>query len=67
MQPRDSSELHNLPLTIIVRCKKENNGDLYNEIKGYAPKASLFGTVAASPATTAPNNASGTSQPPWAR
>ena len=67
MQPRDSSELHNLPLTIIVRCKKENNGDLYNEIKGYASKASLFGTVAAPPATTAPSAASGNSQPPWAR
>ena len=67
MQPRDTIELHNLPLTIIVRCKKENNGDLYNEIKGYASKASLFGTVAAPPATTAPSAASGNSQPPWAR
>ena len=67
MQPRDSSELHNLPLTIIVKCRKNQDDEIVNEIKGYAPKASLSGAVAAAPATTAPVNASGNSQPPWAR
>ena len=67
MQPRDSSELHNLPLTIIVKCRKNQDDEIVNEIKGYAPKASLSGAVTAAPATTAPVNASGNSQPPWAR
>ena len=36
MQPRDSVELHNLPLTIVVKCKKrEDTGELTNEVKGY--------------------------------
>ena len=36
MQPRDSAELHNLPLTIVVKCKKrEDTGELTNEVKGY--------------------------------
>lgn len=67
MQPRDSSELHNLPLTIVVKCRKNQDDEIVNEIKGYAPKASLSGAVSATPATTAPSNASGNSQPPWAR
>ena len=67
MQPRDSSELHNLPLTIVVKCRKNQDDEIVNEIKGYAPKASLSGAVTANPATTATVNASGNSQPPWAR
>ena len=67
MQPRDSSELHNLPLTIVVKCRKNQDDEIVNEIKGYAPKASLSGAVSATPATTAPSTASGNSQPPWAR
>ena len=36
MQPRDSVELHNLPLVIVVKLKKrEDTGELTNEIKGY--------------------------------
>ena len=39
MQPRDSVDLHNLPLVITVKCKKrDDTGDLANEIKGYARK-----------------------------
>ena len=67
MQPRDSSELHNLPLTIVVKCRKNQDDEIVNEIKGYAPKASLSGAVSATSATTAPSAASGNSQPPWAR
>ena len=67
MQPRDSSELHNLPLTIVVKCRKNQDDEIVNEIKGYAPKASLSGAFSATPATTAPSTASGNSQPPWAR
>ncbi|MEX2672882.1 MAG: DUF669 domain-containing protein [Phycisphaeraceae bacterium] len=39
MQPRDSVELHNLPLVIAVKLKRrEDTGELANEIKGYEAK-----------------------------
>lgn len=42
MTPTDSSELHDLPLRIDVKCKKrEDNGEMSNEIKGYKPKGSI--------------------------
>ena len=41
MQPRDSVELHNLPLVITVKCRKrDDTGDITNEVKGYEPRAS---------------------------
>ena len=41
MQPRDSVELHNLPLVINVKVKQRpDNGELTNEVKGYAAKDS---------------------------
>ena len=58
MQPKDSAELHNLPLQISVKCKKrEDTGDVVNEIKGYAKKEA---------ATGQPQQET-TSTPPWAR
>jgi len=37
MTPRDSAELHNLPMVINVKCKKrDDTGEITNEIKGYA-------------------------------
>ena len=72
IQPGDSVELHNLPLTITVKCRKTPDGEIVNDIKGYAAKASAAGTAAA-PATSAavPQQPSqqGTapSAPPWAR
>lgn len=57
MQPKDSAELHNLPLMVTVKCKnREDTGDVVNEIKGYAKKES---TVVATSAQT--------NTPPWAR
>ncbi len=36
MKPRDSVDLHNLPLVISVKLKKrDDNGELTNEISGY--------------------------------
>ena len=58
LQPRDSVELHNIPLTITVRCKKNQNDEIVNEIKGYGPRVSHYGNPA-----PAQNN----SAPPWAR
>lgn len=58
MTPRDSAELHNLPLTITVKVKaREDNGEPSNEISGWAKKESAQGK---------PVQAT-TSTPPWAR
>ena len=39
MEPKDSADLHNLPLEIAVKCKRnKETGDLTNEIKSYAAK-----------------------------
>ena len=59
MQPRDSVELHNLPLVIVVKLRKrEDTGELTNEIKGYERK------VSAGQAQTAPTT---DNTPPWRR
>ena len=64
MQPKDSAELHNLPLEISVRCKKrEDSDELSNEIKGYAKKDSSNPPTA--PTAPAPQSKKGT--PPWKR
>ena len=58
MKPADSAALHNLPLTIHVRCKKHpDSGEIFNEIRGYSPKHA--GTNGAPVATA--------STPPWKR
>ena len=42
MAPKDSTELHNLPMMIRVGCKKrEDTGELTKEIKGYPRKGPL--------------------------
>ncbi|MBX3435460.1 MAG: DUF669 domain-containing protein [Pirellulales bacterium] len=61
MQPKDSVELHNVPLEISVGLKKrDDNGEFTNVIKGYAKK----GAAAAPRATAA---AGPGSAPPWKR
>jgi len=62
MTPRDSVDLHNLPLVISVKSKKrEDTGELTNEIKGYEPKN-------AAPTVGQPQQAPATSNtPPWKR
>jgi len=56
--PKDSIELHNLPLLVTVKVKKrEDTGDLVNEIKAYAKKE----------ATTGQPQQQMTSTPPWSR
>lgn len=63
LQPQDSSELHNRPLTVMVRCvKNPETGELQNEIKGYAAPART-----AAPATAAAPNPAGAGAAPWAR
>lgn len=56
-QPKDSVELHNLPLVVTVKCKnREDTGDVVNEIKNYTKKE----PVAAAPASQ-------TNTAPWRR
>jgi hypothetical protein len=39
MQPKDSCELHDLPLSIKVKLRKrQDNGEMTNEIAGYAKR-----------------------------
>ena len=58
MTPKDSCELHNLPLVIDVKCKKRKDTDeITNEIKGFHKKE----------APTAPARPAASSTPPWAR
>ena len=43
LQPKDSCELHNLPLSIKVACRKrDDTGEITNEIKGYEKKEAAF-------------------------
>jgi hypothetical protein len=58
MTPGDSVELHNLPLMITVKCKKrDDTGEISNEIKGYAKREAATGQPQQAPAAT----------PPWRR
>ncbi len=58
MQPRDSCELHNLPLVIGVGVKKRSdNGEMGNYIRSYSKRE-----AAVPPASTATDNT-----PPWKR
>ena len=54
--PNDSIDLHNLPLMITVKCRKrQDTGDITNEIAGYTKKESSAPPLAtAAAATVAP-------------
>lgn len=55
LTPNDSTELHDLPLVINVRCKKRaDTGEITNEIKGYSKKDGPTTPPAAGPGTTPP-------------
>ena len=58
MQPRDSIELHNIPLVIAVKCKKRDSGEIDNEIAGYECKAQ---------AVPPPQAPSASAPAPWQR
>ena len=63
MQPQDSIELHNLPLVITVRCRKNpETEEISNEIKGYASRA-----AATAQAAGAIPGAGAAGTPPWKR
>jgi hypothetical protein len=63
LAPKDSVELHNLPLVIHVKCKKrDDTGELTNEVKGYSPRTAPAETPPVKPAAPAANGT-----PPWKR
>ena len=47
LRPTDSHDLHDIPLTLIVKCKfREDTGEMVNEVRGYlksdiAPESSV--------------------------
>jgi len=66
MQPKDSVELHNIPLEISVGLKKrDDNGEFTNVIKGYGKKGGGGAAGARVPAGVGPGSLGGT--PPWKR
>ena len=73
LQPRDSVELHNIPLVIKVGVKRrEDTGELTNEVKGFAPRTSYGGGAGQGgrPSSNgAAHRSAGTagSTPPWKR
>ena len=58
LTPKDSVELHNLPLVITVKCKRrEDTGEITNEVKGFAKRDVANGQPQQATAST----------PPWRR
>lgn len=41
LEPKDSFELHNLPMVLTVKQKASDDGEVRNEIKGYTKKEVL--------------------------
>jgi len=58
LEPKDSCELHNLPLVISVQQKTDSDGEVRNEIKGFAKRETANGTKPAQAANPTP---------PWRR
>jgi len=66
MTPKDSVELHEIPLSIHVVCKKMDSGKITNEIKGYEKREAQ--AMPAPGATMAPGASPRTSaaeKPAW--
>jgi len=59
LEPKDSCELHNIPMVVTVKQKTGNDGEVRNEIKGYVKKEAL--TQPAKPQQSA------NTTPPWKR
>jgi hypothetical protein len=66
MQPKDSVDLHNLPLVINVKLKKRtDNDELTNEIKGYEAKKA--GNANAQSSSQSQQTAASDQSAPWLR
>jgi hypothetical protein len=63
MAPKDSVELHNIPLTIkVVLKKRQDSGELANVIRGYERKGAAGAAPRSTPVACATPGA-----PPWKR
>ena len=58
LEPKDSCEMHNLPLVVSVKQKTDSDGEVRNEIKGYAKRETANGAKPAQAANPTP---------PWRR
>lgn len=58
LEPKDSCELHNVPVVIAVKQKTDADGEVRNEIKGYAKRETANGAKPAQAASPTP---------PWRR
>ena len=68
LQPRDSVELHNLPLVINVKLKKrQDTGELTNEIKGFEAKGSGAAATSGGGSTSRAQAPAHDNTPPWRR
>jgi hypothetical protein len=72
LTPRDSSQLHDLPLALDVRMqKRKDTGEIQNKIVAYLPKAEIHrmttSSAATAPATAGAGAAADPGKAPWAR
>ena len=68
LQPRDSLELHNIPLVIKVGVKRrDDTGEFTNEVKGFAPRGGGSGGSPSSNGVASRPAATAGSTPPWKR
>jgi hypothetical protein len=66
VNPKDSVELHNLPVTIIVKVgKNKDSGEANNEIKGFLPRNAQ--PPVAGDAQSTPGAPAAAATPPWQR
>lgn len=68
MAPKDSAELHNLPLTVTVKVqKRQDNGELANEVAGWAKKEAAGGAPQQHSGGGPPAASGAPATPPWLR
>jgi len=68
LQPRDSLELHNIPLVIKVGVKRrDDTGEFTNEVKGFAPRGGGSAGTPSSNGVGPRSAATAGSTPPWKR
>ncbi|MFH1022108.1 MAG: DUF669 domain-containing protein [Planctomycetota bacterium] len=58
LEPKDSCELHNLPLVVSVKQKTDADGEVRNEIRGYSKRETVNGSKPVQAANPTP---------PWRR
>ena len=69
LQPKDSCELHDLPMLVKVACKKRDDTDeLTNVVKSYKKRDGASSPVtAAAPVAPLANSPAKSASPPWKR